>query len=508
MRQGKQAMFSVKDMYAFQEAAAKGHLTVLDDLMQRAATNAIKQDLLAADNFGAFRLAAWNGHLPIVNYLLEHAAMDEIKQAMLAVDNFGAFRCAVGKGYQHIVQYIMDYVTPEILNTILLEHGVSAFRVFLRDVNNSLAERLLHAPHILAYAESHLREYGAFVFLFIQKALLELQERTMALSLTGPNTVFDEVDAEKTKLYFYMLRHLIRRNHEQQHLDEMRFLLDIPALRRIAHTDARGQESNELLRLALTLNEPEVAAILLNIPDIRVLAEANNYYRQEQRGQLDLAALAHDRESSMRALSRLEQKRLEDAIVVYQPMIKHAGVPYFMDDLRQTLASRYQVNPAFLERTAGGKTPLPMDWDDFIALNLSSTEQKDALKAYYQHKDHTAWRYLSKPNRWMAADASYVYVDKHSPDMRWSTFEEYQPLIVMFYLAAKDEGCPPIDDFTLETRLEHFIEELALIGRAHNWDDTRPIYKDEGQTIAQEEYDNLQGDKPSCYSGVKRRLFQ
>ena len=73
----------------------------------------------------------------------------------------------------------------------------------------------------------------------------------------------------------------------------------------------------------------------------------------------------------------------------------------------------------------------------------------------------------------------------------------------MLYLAAIDTTQAPTDGFTFETRLEHFIDELAHINRAHNWDTTRI-----NATGVSEEYDGLDADKPSCYSGVKRRLLQ
>lgn len=83
------------------------------------------------------------------------------------------------------------------------------------------------------------------------------------------------------------------------------------------------------------------------------------------------------------------------------------------------------------------------------------------------------------------------------------------------WLVAVDAEVPPTDGYTLETRLDHFIDELAHIGRAHNWDNTRVKTDNEGTIILDaddnpitEEYDNLEGDKPSCFFGVKRRLFQ
>ncbi|KTD60392.1 hypothetical protein Lsai_0142 [Legionella sainthelensi] len=59
------------------------------------------------------------------------------------------------------------------------------------------------------------------------------------------------------------------------------------------------------------------------------------------------------------------------------------------------------------------------------------------------------------------------------------------------------------DEHTFATRFEHFIDELAHIRRAHNWDQSRRT--DNGKL---EQYDDLEGDRPSCFSGVKRRLFQ
>lgn len=89
--------------------------------------------------------------------------------------------------------------------------------------------------------------------------------------------------------------------------------------------------------------------------------------------------------------------------------------------------------------------------------------------------------------------------------LHYSTFKQYIPLIVLFYVAAIDETHIGPEQYTPTQRYDHFLMELCYINRAHNWDTTRwnPI------TEENEEYDNIvQGDRPSCYSGVKRRLFQ
>ena len=150
----------------------------------------------------------------------------------------------------------------------------------------------------------------------------------------------------------------------------------------------------------------------------------------------------------------------------------------------------------------GSLKELPVSYADFIKLKLSENEKARALKAYYSNKDHTALRYLSKPNMWMHANASYVYVDSNNHSLKYSTFEDYQPLIALLYCAARDDNIEDGEDFTPETRFTHFIDELSHIGRAHNWDRSR----ERGNKY--EEYDDLEGDRPSCFSGVKRRLFQ
>ena len=72
------------------------------------------------------------------------------------------------------------------------------------------------------------------------------------------------------------------------------------------------------------------------------------------------------------------------------------------------------------------------------------------------------------------------------------------------YLAVTDEDIPEIDDFSTEVRLGFFFKELAWIGRAHNWNETRI----NAATHKEEYYDDLEADKPSCVRGIQRRLMQ
>jgi hypothetical protein len=282
----------------------------------------------------------------------------------------------------------------------------------------------------------------------------------------------------------------------------LRLLLGIPSVKALAHQELTRGNPNELLRLAISIGNIQAATLLLNIEAVRVLAQQHNFYQLEARNGVDIRQLAQDRESSMTALTEGEKKRFDFAIEKYQPMIKKMGIDSIINKLRSHLIIIYEQQPACL--VIGDKqTNLPAlaIRDFFRNAGLNKEDTKKVFEAYFTHPAHTAFRFLSKPNPFIHPKANYV---NRSPDGKegWSTFEEYLPLIAMFYLAAIDEQVSASDGHTLESRLNHFIQELALIGRAHNWDRTRVRNEKE------EEYDDLDFDRPSCYSGVKRRLFQ
>ena len=501
---------SVQDMYGFRyyfgafiTAATKGDLLVINRLMSLPPH--IVQDLLFEDDYSGFAVAAAQGHLPIIERFIDFVP-DEV-QNMVEADEYRGFRAAAKKGHLPVIERIME-LAPEMVHDMIEACEYQAFSNAAAQGHMRVINRLLLFPSVLAYAEMHEEEYHeAYIYPFIQTELTMLREAVAVFEREQHvNGVFDINDADKTQLYFYIMRNLIRRNNETL-LDALRFLLSIPAVKAFAHMAVTLNQPNELIRLALTVGNEDAADILLNIPAVRELAEENNFYRAEPQRGIDLAQLAQDRESSMCALSTDEQRRLKRAIELYQPLMKQVGVANIMNDLRETLVSRYNDHPVFLRLDNEEIIKLPLDWVSFNQLELNEEERAQGLRGYYQNKDHTAWRYLSKPNLWMSPNASYVYVNPNQPAERWSTFEEFQPLISMLYLAATDKNMSATEGWTLDTRIEHFIDELAHIGRAHNWDDTREQTNLQGE-VYREEYDNLQEDKPSCFSGVNRRLFQ
>lgn len=479
----------------FKDAAQNGNLDILKWLKEIAADEFLQ--MIRAVNYAPFDYAARYGHFHILKWLAKQAPAE--LPNMVQAFNYAAFRFTAAEGRLDVLKWMQEILPNHFLDMIRAENFNAFHRAVIKK-HPPVIEWLLETLECFAYAEAHVFEYGDIMNPYLNQILSSLRQRSLAHLGAEPFNV----SVEEAKRCFYVLRNLIRRNDADVH-DDIVFLLNISAVRCLVHTEITVGRSNELLRLALSVGNESAAAALLNISPVRELAERCNYYRNERVGGLDLSALAQDRESSMHALSIGEQKRLKAANDYYQPVLQNKGVSQIIEDLRQNLITYYEKNPALLTKDNGTCFGLPASWANFQKLSLSPAERERANIAYYQNTNHSALRYLSKPNHWMHKEASYVSMDENNPQNKWSAYVEYQPLIAMFWLAAQDKDFPLLEGHTLAGRIELFIKELSLIGRAHNWDKTR-TRKDKPDE--KEEYDDLQGDRPSCYSGMKRRLFQ
>ncbi|MDI1352373.1 MAG: hypothetical protein PSV35_06330, partial [bacterium] len=487
-------MIQDKQFYPYRKGAEHGHTDILNYL--EAQVSNLTKEMISADDYAAYKNAATNGHLHILNALEQKAS--ELVLKMIQAQSYYSFRFAASNGHLEVLKHLKSKA-PQLFNEMIEAENFSAYRKAFENkvpaVNNWL---LANSSTCFAYAEAHMHEYGASsVNPFIDQHIAHL--RREALNMV--HGVFDIRNLESQKICFYILRNLIRRNDRSLD-DEIRFLLSIPSVKSLAHRELTVGQPNELLRLALTTNNQEAATLLINIEAVRNLAQHHDFYRAEINGQLNLEQLSQDRESSMTALTTGEKKRFEAAINRYEPQLKELGTNPTVDELRTQLTKRYNLNQASIIDAQGKHIILPMSFSEFQKINLNANDRELALKAYYKNKDHSAWRYLSKPNPWMHKEAEYVHKDPET-SAQWSTFEEYKPLIATLWLAANDKEIQPTDGHTFESRVDHFVDELALLGRAHNWNKTRINSKGK-----KEEFDDLEGDRPSCYSGVKRRLFQ
>jgi len=198
-----------------------------------------------------------------------------------------------------------------------------------------------------------------------------------------------------------------------------------------------------------------------------------------QVGVQGLRAQAQNQESSMQRLSNAEESNLKHIKEHYKQQFTQQGQATIWDNLKQHLEYEYQKNPA---KNSNDQT-LPLAFD--------ATKEREP---YYKHPAHTAWRYLFQaPNPWMTPDA--YWVSERSANINPTDKES----IAYLWLAASDKSITPIDDVSLADRIDFFINALALLGRSHNWDKIN----NKG-----EEYDDMEGDKPSCSMGVSKRLAQ
>jgi hypothetical protein len=384
-----------------------------------------------------FIRAIHDGNILTLNHLINLASPQQISN-MLEADNFGVFRWAVEDGHILMLNRLINLASPQQISNMLEADNFGVFRWAVEH------------GHILML--NHL------------------------INLASPQQISNMLEADN----FGVFRWAVEDGH----------ILMLNRLRELA-TPEQINNLNEL-------------GIISQQMFLQVQPLATHTVGQ---GGLGLSAVAQNSESAMETLTESEMRRLDAAIKHYQPIIKeYGGVDATLDALRETLRERYMAGNRVIQSSLGGggvpqDTPLPFDYESFQALELSKKSREQALKAYYQNPDHTASRYLMKPNPWMDKNASFVMRDESGA---WSTFDSYRELIAMLFLAAIDKDVEPIDDFTFETRLEHFIKQLGLINRAHNWDKKR-INPSTGQY---EEYDDLKPDRPSCSPGTKSRLFQ
>lgn len=116
----------------------------------------------------------------------------------------------------------------------------------------------------------------------------------------------------------------------------------------------------------------------------------------------------------------------------------------------------------------------------------------EELKPYYVDRFHTTWRYLfCRPNPWLAlnSESNIKWTHQGASVINDADIE----LIAYFWLAASDDKAPCTNHYSIEMRKEHFAEQLAWFGREYNNEDSQ---------------DDLEGDKPTCNSGVRKRAYQ
>lgn len=271
-------------------------------------------------------------------------------------------------------------------------------------------------------------------------------------------------------------------------------LLAIPAVEAAATAF-----NNEALRAAQmgANSDPESYANYQSIIDRLMQIPAVATLAQQQANQtMDLADRTQFTENSMHPLKESQLAILRVLKKHYQERYQTLDVNWELTvaQIKSYLEDQYRDEPA--KDNLGNQLPI----------NYSAKGCKKNAKFYYQHKIHSAWRYLSVPNPWMSEAAGHVGVLKGKG--RYAIISDGDKEIINYlWLALNDEAVLIEERAALAQNKYIFAESLAHLARAHNWDKKRKTKNAAGK-IVQEYYDDLAGDKPACAYGVIQRLLE
>ncbi len=268
-------------------AAERGYALILEQLEAKEPEKTLT--MIRKDSYRAYRLSAQNGFLEVLKHL-ESRASSEIP-AMIEAENFYAYRRAAENDFSEVVLHL-EQIAPAKIQEMIQADNFYAFRLSAKNNCLKLAQKMLfQSGACFAFAEDRGSEFDFIVSDFIKETLTQLRQTMLN---TPKGEIFDIPDVERSKVCFYIMRALIRSNSSSTD-ENLRFLLKIPALRNLSFQEVTKSQPNELLRLASRAANAKAASLLLTIPEVKRLAEQNNYYPKE--GQLDLALITPDFES-------------------------------------------------------------------------------------------------------------------------------------------------------------------------------------------------------------------
>ncbi len=431
------------DNYALCCAASNGHLAVVNRLLE---FPAVVQNITGFANY-ALRRAAEHGHLAVVNRLLEFPAVVENITAMESY----ALRFAVGSGHLAVVNRLLEF--QDVIENISAIDNY-ALRFSARYGYLAVVNRLLEFPVVVANItalDNHaLRGAALGGHLAVVNRLLEFP------------TVVENITAEENYALCFAA--------QNGYLAVVNRLLEFPAV--VENVTA---QRNYALRLAHVRHRTDVVERLMQYPAVRqAVLDADN-------ASVSLRAIAQDTENAMRALNLHEQGIVNALKKRYPSLSNEMAQADVLNDLREHLEAICQ----------GEKVSLSFD-KNYPKLPLSNVS-------------HQAWRYLfARPNPWMSPNASFVEVTEQGRQAAINPKDWNLVALIWQLLNDKDAQLNEDNADLIENGIatsqnirsglkETFINTLALLGRAHNYDHDE---KDDGEL-----------DKPSCSMGVTQRLL-
>ncbi len=324
-------------------AATHGNLSMIRRMTEL--TPHLTQALIKANDYGAFTLAAQNGQLAVVKHLLASAQPslwqlfkqgDYFKLIIELTETVGRFivnhtiipfvnlfitsqepkKPLMHQDALAMLHEVGGYAMSEaaanghldVVKYLIAQHQLDDSRVYVRAFIQAVehnqpvcANWLLTIPDVLHYAEEHEREYASYVYPFMQDTMASLQSKEE--QCVANNRVFDVPTLREAMTCFFIARRLIR-NNDPNEIDELNFILNIPAVRELASIHSSAiYKNNELLLLAQSIGNHEAEYLLLEIPEVARLASEDD---PRQNG-LALKNTSVNREPSQEVLSRSEQ---------------------------------------------------------------------------------------------------------------------------------------------------------------------------------------------------------
>lgn len=448
---------------ALEEAAAKGYVEIVSALLNHCARHlrvyTVKQ---------AFKRAVESGCIATVEAFLSNEVVlkciDWSEHTLLIEAQNCAQYHKDGNLYQLIVDRLLQLPVLALYHAIKNRHIESLSTILDKHANEITPNDQYNAVSI------------AFNSNDVELLRLLLTTFSAAILPRDKSTLLREA----TYLGKYVLLEVLLENPSFQNevenhlLDEIRYHVET----------ARTREDSEGLQL--------ISERLDQIAENRDAA-GQNAQSMAERGQYN--------ENSMQALSKNQIALVKVLKKHYEPIYQDKSWDVILIEIISYLESEYAKSPA--KDTHGESLPL--------AYTEGLTPEQ--LKAYYQHRIHTAWRYLSVPNRWIFNESNSTILEDET---RFANIDDDdKELICYLWLAINDEAVQLDEGFTVEGNKYVFAQNLGYLGRAHNYDKTRPLLDEDNHPktneqgeILEEYYDDLEGDKPTCERGVTQRLLE
>ena len=264
-----QTMIKLDDYSTLTETAYHGHLPLLKGLVELTANQTEIPDYVFSS---MFRDAARSGHLPMMEWL-ESQAPQKL-QTMIKSCDFSAFRFPAGSLNQPVRDWLVRKISTDQLENMLKFNNCEMLKDAMIYGYTTTISYLLQFPCLFSEADKlsrmnpempemrGLRNLAErYINPFVTAKLADLHACESQFLSINPTKKFNLDNNQEVQLCFYLLKNLIA-NHDASLLDEVRFLLSIPAVKHIALTGINPEKPNELRQFIVIENHWDAFTIL------------------------------------------------------------------------------------------------------------------------------------------------------------------------------------------------------------------------------------------------------